>query len=241
MKVLIKCPYCLGKSSIQYFIPLKPQNDCVYEVECKNGHKFTANILYHQFQLLFEIGINAIVDGYFREALSSFTASYERFMELFLKITAESNGAMIKDIDHTWKLVSKQSERQLGAYIFIHFHVFGQAPAILSNNLTNLRNRVIHQGYIPTEMECIAFGNAILNLINTPIKLLYESEKHNFALMRSINDRGDFSPEGPNVTVLPYAMIGTNRPPNSDKNFSVESLVMSTKATRNRALPDNEK
>jgi hypothetical protein len=34
--------------------------------------------------VLFDIGANAVVDGYYREAITSFSASLERFYEYFL-------------------------------------------------------------------------------------------------------------------------------------------------------------
>ena len=103
MHVSINCPHCKGEDVFQHAIPLKPQNDCVYEVVRRNGHRFTANILYHQFQLLFEIAVNAIVDGYYREALGSFTASYERFMELFLKIVTKARDLDSEEIKRSWR------------------------------------------------------------------------------------------------------------------------------------------
>ena len=41
-----------------------------------------------KFELLFELGINALIDGYPREAVSSFASALERFYEFFCQVAA---------------------------------------------------------------------------------------------------------------------------------------------------------
>jgi len=54
-----------------------------YEVKCEVGHVSLVNLDNLKFELLFELGINAHVDGYAREAVTSFASSLERFQEFF--------------------------------------------------------------------------------------------------------------------------------------------------------------
>ena len=65
-----------------------------------------------------------------------------------------------------WKKISSQSERQLGAYIFCHFMTFGKAPDVIPPKLVQLRNDVVHKGYIPKEIDAINYGAKVSDLIN---------------------------------------------------------------------------
>src|SRR5690606_34252006 len=118
----------------------------------------------------FDIGAYAIVDGYYREAVSSFTSSLERVYEFFIKVICSSRGIDWNIIQKTWSLVSSQSERQLGAFIFIYLQEMGEKPALLHPDHIKFRNQVIHKGQIPTKQEALEYGQAILDLIRPLLK-----------------------------------------------------------------------
>lgn len=71
-----------------------------------------------------------------------------------------------------WKQVSNQSERQLGAFLFLWTNKFDEVPELLTNKDTKFRNEVIHKGKIPTKEEALIFGNTILKIIRPKIKQL---------------------------------------------------------------------
>ena len=224
MEISMTCPVCSFEEQKVFTVRLKQQNDCVYTVNCPKGHEFKINILYHPFQKLFEIAVYAIADGYLREAVGSFAASYERFMELFIRVVCKKRGLDAGKLDQTWKLMSRLSERQLGAFIFTHLMEFEEQPKTLREPAIKLRNRVIHQGYIPTENEAIEYGNDVMDCITSVLERVIKSSDHQKVLIGAINEYGDFSCEGPRVTYLPYHMIGTNRTLNDPKK-SVEDHV----------------
>jgi hypothetical protein len=56
-------------------------NSGLYETNCHKGHKSRAYINNLDFEILFEYSINAIADGYYREAVSSFTSAMEKYFE----------------------------------------------------------------------------------------------------------------------------------------------------------------
>ena len=234
MEITIRCPDCAGKDSIHFAVKLEQKNDCVHEVECPRGHRFKINIAYHPFQKLFEIAVYALADGYFRESIGSFAASYERFLELFVRIVHQGKGIEMNAFDATWKKVSRQSERQLGAFLFTFLYEFGEPPTIFSEKNIYLRNRVIHQGYIPLEQEAIDYGNEVLSCITSAIRLLFDSEKHRSILIGAINEYVDFGDDGPLVTYFPYHMIGTNRNPDDDP-APVEDHLARIRAQRAKA------
>lgn len=135
----------------------------VYQLKCVNGHEFKAFLQKEKFEILFQIGINAIEDGYFREAISSFAASLERFHEYYIKIVYSHRGLSVVT---PWKEVSRYSERQLGAFIFLYFIENGQNPTLLNPNTdVPFRNNVIHKGVIPTKEKTIEFGQKVIDII----------------------------------------------------------------------------
>jgi hypothetical protein len=116
-------------------------------------------------EVLFAIASNALLDGYLRESIASFAASLERFYEFVIRVICRSKAISQKDVEKGWKVVSKQSERQLGAFSMLWFVEMGDPPVLLSNKMVELRNQVIHQGKVPTYDECIQFGKAVISVI----------------------------------------------------------------------------
>lgn len=236
MRVVLHCPSCDRAAADQFTVELLPKNDCVYEIECPKGHCFRANILYHEFQKLFEVAVNALADDYYREAVGSFAASYERFMELFIRVAMKANGTHDDELAKGWTKLSRQSERQLGAFIVLFVLEFGTQPPLLANAQIELRNNVVHQGYFPTKEECLKYGGAVLDSIRQTVRVLYASEKHQPELIRSINDQGDFSSNGPNFHYYAYPLIGTNRPPSEDTK-TLDEMLAEAVHTRGSQLP----
>jgi hypothetical protein len=122
---------------------------------------------------LFEIGANAILDEYYREAVSSFTSSMERTFEFFLKVVFFDK-KMHEQMNLVWKQMSNQSERQLGAFVSIHSLVVGSLPKLLSNPDAKFRNEVIHKGKVPSREQAVAFGQSVLDVIRPIVKTAKE-------------------------------------------------------------------
>lgn len=80
----------LGKSTNE-FITLEFRDDGCYGVCCSRGHTSVTILQEQKFEILFDIGANAIIDGYYRESISSFTSSLERFYEFCIKVFCEKN------------------------------------------------------------------------------------------------------------------------------------------------------
>ena len=230
MKARLFCPYCARTNDTEFTAHFIPKNDNRYQFTCPAGHHFEATIVYHEFQKLFEIAIEMLSSDYYREAIASFAASYERFMELFIRIVMRANKIENEVTDKAWKNISHFSERQFGAFIVLFALEFSTQPNLLSNTLIRLRNQVIHQGYFPTKEECISYGSAVLDFIRATIKRLHASEKHHDELIRSINDQDDFSATAPELHFYAYPLIGTNRPPENDTNTLEDMLSAAIQA-----------
>jgi hypothetical protein len=75
----------------------------------------------------------------------------------------------------SWKKVSSQSERQLGAYVFLYVVSFGAVPHLLSNKMVELRNDVIHKDVLPEKHDAVTFGAAAYEVIHNGVQKLRES------------------------------------------------------------------
>lgn len=140
-------------------------NDGIYHTHCSKGHEGIVILQNLQFELLYELAVNAIADCYYREAVASATAAMERYFEFFIKVANEIQGIDIQAFSKNWKNVSNMSERQLGAYIFLYSIILKKEAQLLSNNQTAFRNSVIHKGEFPTREKTIEYVDAIYNLI----------------------------------------------------------------------------
>jgi hypothetical protein len=115
-----------------------------------------------------------MADGYYREAISSFSSSLERFYEAFVNAVSIQSGIKDDDFSASWKKVSSQSERQLGAYVFVHLLFLNLPPQLLSDQDVAYRNAVIHKGNIPSRAKAIEFANSVYLVINKGIASLKE-------------------------------------------------------------------
>lgn len=130
------------------------------------------------------MGLHAIKDGYYREAVANFSSALERFYEFFIKTICISRKIELAKVDKAWSNVSSQSERQLGAFVFLHLLEFNEKPNILSSNKeVPYRNSVIHKGKIPTNKEAIWFGNVVLKLIQLTVKKLKTDYRDSYATL----------------------------------------------------------
>ncbi|MFA5215743.1 hypothetical protein [Sulfuricurvum sp.] len=180
MIIKLFCPSCAyeaskilnSKITIDVPVPIEQiKDDGKYLVECEAGHINEVILDNIKLELLFEMGANALIDGYYREAVSSFASSLERFYEFYWHVTMIHFDQDIKDISQTWKPMSKLSERQIGAYSTAVLLLTGK-PALLlnSNKEVPFRNNVIHNGYIPTKDEATLFGDAVMKIILTNLE-----------------------------------------------------------------------
>jgi len=170
MKLFLTCQACISESGIDdvRFYAAEVLDERIANFKCLKGHSTSTIVQLEKHEILSEIAINAIIDGYYREAVSSFTATLERFYELYLRTVFADKQLDDVEFDEPWKLVKKQSERQFGAFLFLYVLEEGKSPPCLSQRSIAFRNRVIHEGLIPTRDEAIGYGQGVLDVI-TPV------------------------------------------------------------------------
>lgn len=167
------------------FQPVEIRDDGLYSSTCSKGHTTLTVVQQQKFEVLFDIGAMALIDGYPREAVTSMAAALERFYEFYITVICLKHDIDMKTFQKTWKHVAAQSERQFGAYLFAYLidHQGVEPPVIdnekpqieaLSKSKTKtwkeFRNAVIHKGFIPSTSETLAYGNIVYHHMNELIK-----------------------------------------------------------------------
>lgn len=166
MRLLIHCTVCVFETDQQNPAPIPVQISAsnVYRLTCPEGHETMVVISSQSFELLGEIAVQALVDGYFREAIGSFTASLERAYETYVRAVLKRQTRDQALVDNVWKAVAKQSERQLGLFAGVFTMATGHSPPLLPRRMVELRNDVVHKGHIPTEQEATEFGQSVADI-----------------------------------------------------------------------------
>lgn len=181
MKILVVCEQCqilTPDAPLDFkFIPVT--NDNNYEYKCQKGHTFRVLLEIPFHEVLFEYGLTAIVDGYYRESVSAVVASLEKYYELSVEVIQMGNGIKDGEIE---KLIKKlnRSELKLGAYISSYVQKYGTVPKTLSDQEIHFRNDVIHNGKFPTKEEAVEWAKKTYLLIKPECEKLRKELKNEY-------------------------------------------------------------
>lgn len=177
MKIPVGCMQCLTKNMEMTSYPIidNINEQDYYEVKCEHGH---TNYYYFQnekFDILFTLAIQALCDGYNREAYLNFVASLERFYEFGVRLMTKINGTTPEDYATLNKQLNSNSERELGAYCSLFLATKKEPAKILTNSQRNYRNRVVHQGVSPSRVKTVELGESVYNLIRNDFLFFNEN------------------------------------------------------------------
>lgn len=181
MKLHTYCFKCTSENpsyTMQYETYHALSESNLYYFKCPKGHDNLFIFQVFKFEFLFESGLCAINDKYYAESVLSLTASLERFYEFFIRISMRAQD--LGDVFETlFKSISKQSERQFGAFLCYYSTIYKEfPPKLMSNKMVEFRNDVIHKGYLPNEEEVMAYAEHIYKIISFYyIQLLKEHKK----------------------------------------------------------------
>jgi hypothetical protein len=207
MKIFMPCLECMKTRSLPEIVNyVEVRDDGVYEIECTNGHRRSAILQHTKFELLFEFAAMALLDGYTREAVTSFAVSLERFYEYWIRATFFANGTKPEVTEETWKLIAASSERQLGAFCMLYLREHARAPAVLPNRSVEFRNKVIHKGYIPSRSQVVEYASEVLAIIVALYSELIKTHRESvnqmvgFEIKNTVSRIGD--PRKVNITAI---------------------------------------
>ncbi|MFG0828190.1 hypothetical protein ACF8R6_07400 [Pseudomonas sp. CJQ_7] len=229
MKVLVMCAGCFQEDGhpLNCHTAWHEVNDRgAYLTECPRGHKTVSVVQQHKFEVLFELGARALLDGYPGEAITRFASSQERFFEFFIRVVAQRNQIAQAVMKQTWQDLVNSSERQYGAYLMLHLLHYGTSvspnpekmkPAGATGKTKDwkaFRNAVVHKGYIPSTEEAIQYGELVYNFITSQVASLMSTagESVQTATMNLIMEAADSfrDVEGPryNQTMAIPGVVG---------------------------------
>lgn len=181
MKLRIPCMQCLQEQGYLcdelMFVELR--DDGLYNVICSKKHSTLTVIQEQKYEILFDLAVMALLDGYPREAATGMAASLECFYGFVIRALCLWHGISDDTLKVALKSVANQSERQFGGFIFAYMLVTGDNPTTIDkakptrmtgqdwkvHTWKEFRNNVIHKGYIPSISEAIAYGELVFNYI----------------------------------------------------------------------------
>jgi hypothetical protein len=103
-------------------------------------------------EVLLRSGGKALLAGFANEAMISLAAALERAYEFYIRVVCRQRKIGDEQIGAAWKEIGHLSERQLGAFGFLYLLENGE-PLLLNKKITEIRNHIVHQGRIATEIE----------------------------------------------------------------------------------------
>jgi len=181
MMLRIPCMQCFQEQGhpSDELMSVELRDDGLLRVSCPEGHNTITAIQEQKYEILFDLAVMALLDGYPREGATGMAASLERFYEFVIKTLCAKRRGDDSTFSSTWKLVSNQSERQFGAFVFCYMLESGTVPPTIDNvkhhpvegqdwkNRTwkEFRNDVVHKGYMPSSSEALAYGELVFNHI----------------------------------------------------------------------------
>lgn len=180
MKIPVGCMQCIEEGlNITSFPMINNINEeDVYEITCEYGHKNYFCIQNEKFDILFTLAIQALSEGYYREAVLNFTSALERFYEFGIKLMLKINKVDQENIALFYKEVSKFSERELGAYASLYLLTRKIPPKLLSGTKRSFRNDIVHGGISPKYEKVVDYGKTVHELIKND----YLFFKKNYAI-----------------------------------------------------------
>lgn len=191
-----------------HIIELEINNQNIYDLKCSKGHYIsTIELQNEKFELLFDRAAMALSDGYTKEAVSTLSSSLESFIEFYFKVIVIRKNIKIEEFIKIWKLISRQSERQLGAFYMLQLIEYGETKFTLDEKRVKFRNNVTHQGYIPSSKEAIEYGEYIINFIFSVLNYLKENDLESLNKVQTT----DFSESKDKSSIMQNRFIGNIR------------------------------
>jgi hypothetical protein len=210
------------------FASILYREDNCYQFTCPKGHMNEYSLQNQKYEQLADVGLNAIFDDYYRESVSAFTSSMERFHEFSLRaimLRASKQGDLLKSC---WKEV-KTTERQLGAFVFLWGYFFGECPKVTSDKDAKFRNNVIHNGYFPTRDEALAYGNIIVTILRSQVVKIHNKFSEEIRIITDENRKHLVQPligQSPIVALMNHTILNVMEGDDaSDENYIEKHLV----------------
>ena len=141
------------------------RDDGIYTVEWDKSRSTTTILNNPKFSLLAEMSVEAFCDSYYGEALLTCASALDAYFDFHIEVLNRAAGAQKEDVETLLKLTSKQAERRLGAFLAVEVSLGKRQPIYIKNSMVELRNKVVHQGYLPSRDEALGYIQHITDFI----------------------------------------------------------------------------
>ena len=171
---IVSCFRCRNDDGSPYssLAEMELDDNGIYHTQCPNGHDIVIITQAKKFEILFDLALHAFHDNYFMQAVSTASVAVERFLEFYIEVVSLKHNIDTKEFSESWAQVKNQSERQLGAFIFLFTIMNRRHPTLLGEKWNSFRNAVIHKGRLPNKKETRNYIEAVFYFIYENLKLL---------------------------------------------------------------------
>lgn len=178
MQTFASCMQCQIENKLPNWNSFRAEripDDGVIELTCDRGHQTFIILQQTKYEILSELAVKALSEGYYREAVTSFASALERLYEHYIDVVCRAREINRAEFAKAWKPLRKASERQLGAFAILYLAENGKAFPLLDQTHVSFRNNVIHAGLIPSRAEALAYGQAVCDCALPLIALLHST------------------------------------------------------------------
>jgi hypothetical protein len=191
MRVSAECPVCLGAALARNAPPAELQRLSQERVEgfithersaavtCLNGHRFGVVVTEPAYALVFERGLQRLIDGELRDAVLDVYTALDMYMPT-VPVRARYDRDLSlcpKDIPRLRKefgFSAADANKALGAAFAVAAVVSGKPPPKFDSKLSKLRNRAVHAGEYPTAEEAEWAAFEVERIVATLTEMLNE-------------------------------------------------------------------
>ncbi len=189
IKWVLLCPECYPNlhDAKPHYVDAELTDTLSVVTTCPKGHEVRLLNQMEKFEIFLGMGAKALMDSYFLESLVYCSIAKEDLYSFALKCMTQNNEASLDNYKSLKKL-QKNSERILGAFSILYFYHFGSMEEakektktllekVLNQNLQELRNKCMHQGYIPRKKEAEDYAMNAYEIVETVIRTLKGKEE----------------------------------------------------------------
>ncbi|MCL2017998.1 MAG: hypothetical protein FWG80_04490 [Alphaproteobacteria bacterium] len=167
----VPVPHKIPKTKRQKLYNQQVDSYSYEDYTCSQGYRSIGLYQNMQYEFLLDMALEDLLDSNFRGAYFNFAAAEERFYEFVIKLICKDYSVSLDEFENTWKVLGNLTERQYGAYCMLYLSKLGKSPPnktkikLCKESVVDLRNKVIHQGYKPTEEETKFYGEYLLKTV----------------------------------------------------------------------------
>lgn len=161
-----KCPATLERGISRSVVMATPYRDGpVYELCCAAGHEALVLLGNPKHEILFQMAAYSLLDGNYHGAVGTFASSLEEFWQFSLQVIAASEGAKSLPVARI-----RTGRREFFQKRWVE--VLKTEAPVLSLEVYEIRNRAMHDAYVPTEEEAFDFGDKVLVTVSPAMQRL---------------------------------------------------------------------